>query len=176
MIATAQVARTVSDYMHRRPGESLVLSPLWQTLAQHVKAGTCHHRGTCPLVVVSPIVVDEHLRVLMLQSGRGPARLPETRPPAGFETLADAASTLARALGVGQLWAHPGCESPVQLDAARADPQDGDRMRIAFRYLYRTHASLSCFAPGAPQVWVPLAETDLDLARRVNSFLAEGVS
>ncbi|WSY84573.1 hypothetical protein OG782_25560 [Streptomyces sp. NBC_00876] len=44
MIGTAVVARAVSDYMHRCPGESLTLAPLWQTLSQHAKAGACHQR------------------------------------------------------------------------------------------------------------------------------------
>lgn len=176
MIGTDTVARAVSDYMHRRPGEQRVLSPLWQTLTQHARAGACHHRGTCPIVTASPIVINERLQVLMVHGGRGPARLPEARFTEGFDTLGEAASTLARALGVEQLWTQPGCEDPIQLHISRADAQDGDRTRVAVRYLSRTHASLCRFAPGAPQVWIPLNEVDLELARRVNSGLAEGVS
>ncbi|MFD5831942.1 hypothetical protein [Lentzea sp. NPDC060358] len=176
MIGNAAVARAVSDYMHRCPGESLTLAPLWQTLAQHAKAGACHHRGTCPIVTASPIVVNERSQVLMLQGGRGPARLPEARFEEGFDTLGEAALTLARALGVEQLWSQPGCDDPIQLDAGRADVQDGDRMRVAARYLLRTHASLCRFAPGAPQLWVPLNEVDLELSRRVHAVMAERVS
>lgn len=174
MIEPGVLARTVSDYTHRRPGESPTLAPLWQTLAQHAKAGACHHRGTCPLVTVGPVVVNEHHEVLMVRGGRAPARLPEARLTEGFDTLAEAAFDLARALGVEQLWIQPGCEDPIQLYTARADPQDGDRMRVAVRYLVRTHAALCRFAPGAPQVWTPLTEVDLELARRVSSFMASG--
>ncbi|MEV3994902.1 hypothetical protein AB0K62_04320 [Streptomyces halstedii] len=79
MIEPGVLARTVSDYTHRRPHESPTLAPLWQTLAQHAKAGACHHRGTCPLVTVGPVVVNEHHEVLMVRGGRAPARLPEAR-------------------------------------------------------------------------------------------------
>ncbi|MEV3994901.1 hypothetical protein AB0K62_04315 [Streptomyces halstedii] len=44
-------------------------------------------------------------------------------------------------------------------------------MRVAVRYLVRTHAALCRFASGAPQVWTPLTEVDLELARRVSSFM-----
>ncbi|GAA3012993.1 hypothetical protein JCM13580A_38590 [Streptomyces drozdowiczii] len=173
MIGTAAVARAVSDYMHRRPGESLTLAPLWQTLSQHAKAGTCHHRGTCPIVTASPIVLNERQEVLMLGAGRGTVRIPEARFEDGWDTLAEAASMLARALGVHELWTQPGCEDPVQLHAARADAQDGERMRVAARYLFRTHAGLCRFAPGAPQTWVPLARADIELFTRINSLIAE---
>lgn len=174
MIEPSVVARAVSDYMHRRPGESLALSPLWHTLRQHAVAGTCHHRSTCPIVTTSPAVVNEEHQVLMLQGGRGPARLPEARLSDGFPTLSEAAFSLARALGVEQLWVQPGYEDPIQLHTARADVQDGDRMRVSVRYLIRTHAALCHFARGAPQVWMPLAEVDIELARRANSFMAAG--
>ena len=91
MIAPGVLARTVSDYTHRRPSESPTLAPLWQTLAQHAKAGACHHRGTCPLVTVGPVVVNEHHEVLMVRGGRAPARLPEARLTEGFDTLTEAA-------------------------------------------------------------------------------------
>ncbi|WP_405686105.1 hypothetical protein OG204_18800 [Streptomyces sp. NBC_01387] len=176
MIETAVVARAVSEYMHRCPGESLALAPLWQTLKQHAKAGTCNHRGTCPIVTASPIVVNESHEVLMLRGGRSPARLPEARLTDGFATLSEAAFNLARALGVERMWTQPGCEDPIQLDTARADVQDGDRMRVAVRYLVRTQAALCHFAPGAPQVWIPLAQVDIELARRAGAFMVEKVS
>lgn len=99
MIEPGVLARTVSDYTHRRPSESPTLAPLWQTLAQHAKAGACHHRGTCPLVTVGPVVVNEHHEVLMVRGGRAPARLPEARLTEGFDTLAEAAFDLARGPG-----------------------------------------------------------------------------
>ncbi|MER8116244.1 hypothetical protein [Streptomyces sp. NPDC094031] len=119
--------------------------------------------------------MDEQNRVLMLQ-GRTRARLPEVPATGDFETLAEAATTLARALGIGELWVQPGCEEPILLEPARADPEDGLRTKVAIRYLYRTIASLAQFAPGAPQVWVPLAEAGTELEQRVNSVLAEGAT
>ena len=110
MMEPSVVARAVSDYMHRRPGESSALSALWHTLQQHARAGACHHRDTCPVVTTSPIVVNEDHEVLMLQGGRAPARLPEARLADGFATLGEAAFNLARALGVEQVWVQPGCE------------------------------------------------------------------
>ncbi|WP_440575459.1 hypothetical protein [Streptomyces sp. AC154] len=161
------------SYLHRRPGESLLLSPPSQTLELHARAGTCVHRGTCPVLKISPVVVDERNRVLMLQ-GRSRVRLPETEIDLDFEILAVAAATLARALGVADLWAQPGTEELIHVEPARADPEDGLRTKVSIRYLYRTHSAMCQFASGAPQVWVPLAEVDSDLAKRVGSLLAEG--
>ncbi|MGN5633253.1 hypothetical protein AAIO99_14505 [Streptomyces sp. AC154] len=117
--------------------------------------------------------MDERNRVLMLQ-GRSRVRLPETEIDLDFEILAVAAATLARALGVADLWAQPGTEELIHVEPARADPEDGLRTKVSIRYLYRTHSAMCQFASGAPQVWVPLAEVDSDLAKRVGSLLAEG--
>ncbi|MEU0739290.1 hypothetical protein [Streptomyces sp. NPDC006134] len=176
MVGTHEIARVVNAYVHRRPGESLALAPLWQTLQQHAKTGTCAHRGSCPVVKVSPVVVDEHHRVLTLESVRGRLRLPEAGVPAGFDTLPELAINLARALGAWEVWVQPGCEDPIHLEPARADPEDGLRTRVAIRYLYRTHSETCRFAPGAPQRWTPLSEMDHTLADRVGTFLAEEVA
>ncbi len=47
-------------------------------------------------------------------------------------------------------------------------------MRVAARYLFRTHAGLCRFAPGAPQTWMPLARADIELSTRINVLIAEG--
>ncbi|WP_121841066.1 hypothetical protein [Streptomyces sp. S5] len=175
MIPAAEAARIVSAYTHRRPAEALALAPLWQTLGQHARAGGCAHRGTCPVLKVSPVVVDERGRVLMLQ-GRTRVRLPEAAPLPESDSFAEAAVTLARALGVGQPWMLPGVQDPILLDPGRADPEDGLRSKVAIRYLYRAHSDLCAFVAGAPQVWVPLRAADHRLADRVSSFLGERVA
>lgn len=172
MIGTPELARTVSAYVHRCPGESLTLSPLWLTLAQHQRAGACVHMGTCPILKVSPVIVDEQHRLLMLRQASRFV-LPETGLEE-YDTLREAAETLARAAGVEEPWLQPGCEDPIQLFPARAAPEDGDRTRVVIRFLFRTHSGLCRFPDSAPQTWVPLVEVDIDLARRVESFLAEG--
>ncbi|MFI8815687.1 MULTISPECIES: hypothetical protein [unclassified Streptomyces] len=162
----------MSDYMHRSPDETVALAPFWEALAQHAKAGACHHRGTCPIVVISPIIVDERHRVLMLRSSPGrPPILPEAGLVAGFETLEEASSTLARALGVWKPLAQPGLDGPIQLHATTDKSQGDTRTKVSVRYLYRTASSQCAFVVEAPQIWVPLTEVDTDLARRVSGYL-----
>jgi len=173
MIEPSQVCRALSTYLHAHPDESLVLSPLWQFMEQHARAGSCAHRGTCPVIKISPVIVDERGRVLMLQT-LSRFKLPEATLTDDFGALSDAAATLARTLGVGQLWKPPGCEDPVHLDPAR-DYVDGLRTKVAFRYLFRAHSWLAQFAAGAPQVWMPLAEAGGDLTKRVAPLLTQEV-
>lgn len=175
MIPAAEAARIVSSYMYRRPAEALALVPLWQTLGQHARVGKCAHRGTCPVLKVSPVVVDERGMVLTLQ-GRTQAQLPEAAPAADCDTFTEGAVTLARTLGVGQPWMLPGGEEPILLDPGLADPEDGLRGKVVIRFLFRMHSDLCAFVPGAPQVWVPLSEIDNRLADRVASLTGERVS
>ncbi len=175
MISTSEAAKVVNAYTHRYPAESLVLAPLWQTLGDHARAGACTHRGTCPVLRVSPVVVDECGRVLMLQ-GRNRVRLPEGVPEADCDTYPEAAVTMARTLGVGEPWTLPQWQAPLLLDPGRADQEDGQRGKVVIRYLFQAHSSLCTFAVGAPQVWVPLGEIDHRVARRVSSLIGERVS
>lgn len=171
MIAPSELARAVSGYLHRYQGESLALAPLWTTIGQHVKAGACLHMGSCPVVTVSPVIVDEDSRILMLRQGDRLA-LPEA-VLSGQDALLEAAEAQARELGVRDLWLMPGADDPMQLSPGRAAPEQGPRMRVSFRFLFRTHAALRPFTP-KPQTWVPLGEADIDLARRVSAFIADG--
>ncbi|RZD89300.1 hypothetical protein [Streptomyces albidoflavus] len=175
MISASEAAKVVSAYTHRYPAESSILAPLWQTLGQHVLAGGCAHRGTCPVLRVSPVVVDERGMVLILQ-GRTQAQLPEAAPFVDCETYPEAAVTLARTLGVGEPWTLPGWEAPLLLDPGRADQEDGQRGKVVIRYLFRTHSDLCAFVVGAPQVWVPLGEIDHRVAGRVSSLIGVRVS
>lgn len=174
MTDTAQVARVVSEYMHRYPGESLMLAPLWQTLAQHRTAGGCLHGGICTLVKVSPVVVDERRHVLVIRTAGGRLRLPEVGI-SSCETLYGGAETLARALGVWRPWVYPGCEDPVHLEPACADSEDGSRTRVAVRYLLHTQSEYCQWAPGAPQAWASLTMLGNDLNQRLSALLAKSV-
>ncbi|WP_432112887.1 hypothetical protein [Streptomyces sp. S1] len=169
-----QLARTVNSYLRRRPDETLCLSPVWQACKQHARAGRCVHRGTCPVPKVSPVVVDERSRVLMLQ-GRTRFRLPEVGITNDFGTLQETCVTFARALGVEGPWTQPGHKEPIQIVLAVGDEEDGLRSKVALRYLYRTFANRCRFAEKAPQVWVPLTELDSDLATRVSSSIGQVV-
>ncbi|WP_327175501.1 hypothetical protein OG599_09385 [Streptomyces sp. NBC_01335] len=174
MITNSELARAVSVYLHRYSGESLNLALLWQSLAQHAKVGTCVHMGTCPMLTVSPVVVDQHHRVLMLRQGDRLV-LPEAGLGEHDDTLLDSAKALAREHGLEDLWLMPGSDDPMMLDPARAAPDDGPRMRVAIRFLFRTHAGLRALSSEA-QTWVPLSEVDIGLARRVGALIAHGQS
>jgi hypothetical protein len=174
MISAAELAQAVSAYTNRFRGEALALSPLWQTLTHHVRAGTCLHRGSCPLVKVQPVIVDENHRVLMLQYHGGRPVLPEAGLLAGSEGLAAVAADAARLLGVDP-WVEPGCEHPFHMEVGRAGPEDGERSRVSIRYLLRTHSEIGRWVKGAPQVWTPLGEIEQDLGRRIRAFLGTAV-
>ncbi|MFE0771932.1 hypothetical protein [Streptomyces sp. NPDC058861] len=168
------LSQTINTYISRYPDEKPGLSPVWEALQQHVRAGACLHWGTCPAPQISPIVLDEEYRVLMLQ-GHTRARFPEVGATDDFETFTEAAATLARALGIGNLWVQPGFEIPLHLAFTRADARGGLRPQMVIRYLYRTHSSSAKFVEAAPQMWVPLDEADSGLAERVRSFTAEAI-
>ncbi|MGZ2360698.1 hypothetical protein LRE75_29135 [Streptomyces sp. 372A] len=172
MIPASELARTVSGYLHRYPGESLSLALLWQSLAQHARAGACLHMGSCPVLTVSPVIVDQDHRVLMVRE-RGRLVLPETLLGDRATDMRESAEALARGLGVDDLWLMPGCDDPAMLDPARAAPEAGDRMRVAVRFLFRTHVALRRVTPDW-QAWVPLDEVAIDLARRVGALIAHG--
>jgi hypothetical protein len=174
MIGPAELAQAVSTYTTRYRGEALLLSPAWQTLTQHVRAGQCLHRGSCPVVKVSPVIVDEEYRALALRYGERRAVVPEVDLLDGAESLTETAVQAARLLGVDP-WLEPGCEDPIHMDVGRAAPQDGERSRVAVRYLLRAHSRTCRWVAGAPQVWLPLDRVDQTLALRVRSCLAAGV-
>jgi hypothetical protein len=173
MIGPAELAQAVGTYSARYPGEALLLSPVWQTLTQHVRASQCLHRGVCPVVKVSPVIVDEEHRVLALRYGTRRPVVPEVDLLDGAESLAETAVQAARLLGVNP-WTEPGCEDPMYMDVGRAAPQDGERSRVAVRYLLRAHSRTCRWVTGAPQVWLPLGDIDQALSLRVRSCLAVG--
>ncbi|MFJ9429041.1 hypothetical protein ACIRQY_05180 [Streptomyces sp. NPDC101490] len=166
-----EMARALNSYVGRYPDEAWGLMSLWSDLKAHAKAGGCVHQGACPAPRISPVVLDEHFRVLMLQGRNGP-RLPEAGASEEFEAFPTGAVTLARALGVDAPTEHTGLDEAIHVKLGLTPVADGLRTRVSFRYLYRTIAARCAFAAGAPQMWVPLDEADPELSRRVHSLVA----
>lgn len=173
-----QVVKELSRYIHGHPAETMALMPLYDAARDHAQRGACLHNSRCSVVMTGAIVMDEHHRVLALRH-HGSFSLAETAPEPQDDSLRDAAlRLLAEETGIRDVWTEPGGEGPFLVDVARAERAYGLRVRVGFRYLFRTHSEAvfpAVIETGAA-AWVPLAGIGIPSVRnRLQGHLAAAV-
>lgn len=102
-------------------------------------------------------------------------RFAEAVPEDGDNSLAEAALRILREFtGVYGAWTVPGAEGPLVIDIMQAAPEDGPRLRVGFRYLFRAHSRTifpTVIKTGQAR-WLPLSEIQTPiLLERVQSGL-----
>jgi hypothetical protein len=148
----SQIVKALTQYAQQHPYEATALIAPYAATRDHVTRATCTHDNRCPIVRAGALLVDERERVLVLRAGNR------------WEFT-----------GVHNPWTVPGAEDPLVIDVTQAAPEDGPRLRVGFRYLFRAHSDAVCPAliKRGQARWVPLSaiETPL-LLQRLQSELA----
>ncbi|MFF8917983.1 NUDIX domain-containing protein [Streptomyces sp. NPDC015032] len=170
----SDIVKTLSSYMHERPGERMALMPLYDALRDHVSNRSCTHGGRCPMITAGAIVVDEQDRVLALRNETRWA-LAEGLPEDGDNSLDEVALRVLREeAGLYGVWTMPGLEGPILIDARPAAPEYGPRLRVGFRFLVRAHSEVLRPTVIAPRLagWVAFTEVGIPgVAERVGQYL-----
>lgn len=171
----SHIVKVLTSYMHQHPAETMALVPLYDAARDHVTQRDCRHSRRCPVVKAGAVLVDEQGRALTLRRGDGWA-LAEGAPEQADNSLNETAVRVLREYaGVHDAWSLPGAGDPLVIDVTRAEPEDGHRLRVGFRYLYRTHSST--IPPAMIEAgwarWEPLAQIGLPLlVERARSRMA----
>lgn len=171
----SQVVKVLTRYVHQYPDETVALMPLYDATRDHAVRGRCLHNNRCPIVKAGALLVDEQERVLALRA-RNRWAFAEGEPEHDDGSFSDTALRVLREFaGVYDAWTVPGAEYPLVVDVTKAAPEDGPRLRVGFRYLFRAHSS--AMSPALIETgqarWVPLSaiETPI-LLERLQSRLA----
>ncbi|MFF8956820.1 NUDIX hydrolase [Streptomyces sp. NPDC014894] len=173
-VADSDIVKALTGYMHQHPAETGALMPLYDAIRDHSAQGGCRHENRCPLVKAAALVVDEQERVLAF-SHRTWWALAEGPPHPHDESLGAAAlRVLSEFAGIEGVWAVPGAEDPIAVDVIWAAPEEGHRLRVGFRYLFRAHSRAlpSWLAASGRARWVPMTEIAPRLAERLLSRMA----
>ncbi|WP_256103020.1 NUDIX domain-containing protein [Streptomyces sp. Ncost-T10-10d] len=170
----SDIVKTLSSYMHERPGERTALMPLYDALRDHAGGRSCSRGVRCPMITAGAIVVDEQNRVLALRNETRWA-LAEGLPEDGDDSLDEVALRVLREeAGFHGVWTMPGVEGPILIDARHAAPEFGPRLRVGFRFLFRAHseALLPTVIEAGRAGWVASTEIGIpDVAERVEQYL-----
>ncbi|MEU3045840.1 NUDIX hydrolase [Streptomyces sp. NPDC006984] len=173
-IRDSDVVKTLSRYMHDHPDERMALMPLYDAVKDHTSSRRCSHSGRCPMITAGAIVVNEDNHVLALRNG--PCwGLAEGQPAESDDSLDEVALRVLReAAGLHGVWTMPGVEGPILIDAQRAAPEYGPRLRVGFRYLFRAHSGTHLPTVVDPRraSWVPFSEIGIPgVADRTRSYV-----
>ncbi|MEU7643387.1 NUDIX domain-containing protein [Streptomyces huasconensis] len=176
MVDDSEIVKTINKYMHGNPSAQHVLMPLYDALRDHAaRRGQCSHNNRCPIVKAGALLVDERERVLALKNGTGWS-FAEGEPEPGDTTLGETALRVLREhAGVYDVWTMPELEDqPLIIDVTPADPEDGPRVRVGFRYLFRAHsgALLPAMIESGRARWRPLEEVNPLIAERLQECMA----